>query len=208
MSKKAVFWVFLLIWTLFPCFSSQVRAEVGGATSLVKNVLDRAMEIQTDPALEGDAHRQERARLIRQLMAENFLSETMARNALGNHWDSASLQQRNEFRDLFIVLFQDSYTRMVLNFLVQENIEYGRESQVGDVTRVQTAIMRVSEHIPVDYSLTQREGRWFIVDVEIDGVSIVDNYRNSFSRVIRGGSLNDLLERMRAQKRALMTDSA
>lgn len=161
------------------------------------------MEIQTRPDLAGEAKRKERASLVRNLIADNFLSDEMARESLKGRWESLSPKQQAEFRQLFTDLFQDSYTRMVLNFLQQENIEYRGESGKGGGRLVKTVIMRTNEHIPVDYQVVQKGNRWMINDVVIDGVSIVENYRNSFERVIRKSSVDDLLKRMKTQRQAL-----
>lgn len=181
----------------------EVYASDGGATSRVKGVLEKAMEIQTRPDLEGDAHRAERAKLVRQVIAENFLAGQMAQESIKDQWDKISPAQRREFEDLFTVLFQDSYTRMVLNFLKKENIEYKGESSESGGMRVGTVILRTNEHIPVDYHLVQKSGRWLIRDVDIDGVSIVSNYTNTFRKVIGKGSFEDLLEKMRLQQKAI-----
>lgn len=180
-----------------------MRAETGAAAAGVKQILDKAMDIQTRPDLKGEVNRKERARLIQRLIADNFLSEQMARDSLGGNWGKLSPGQRSEFQSLFIALFQDSYTRMVLNFLQQENIEYRGESLSRKGRLVKTVIMRSNEHIPVDYHAVQNGGRWMIQDVEIDGVSIVENYRKTFDRSIRAGSVDNLLQRMRVQKQAL-----
>jgi phospholipid transport system substrate-binding protein len=169
----------------------------------VKAVLDKAMEIQTRPNLEGDAHRAERAKLVRQVIAENFLAGQMAQESIKDQWDKISAAQRREFEDLFTILFQDSYTRMVLNFLKKENIEYKGESSESGGMRVGTVILHTNEHIPVDYHLVQKSGRWLIRDVDIDGVSIVSNYTNTFRKVIGKGSFEDLLEKMRLQQKAI-----
>ncbi len=199
-------WIIFPLVLLFLAVPLSAKGELEGAAVKVKEVLDRAMGIQNDPDLLGDEHRRERARLVRQLIADSFHLEVMARNSLGEHWSPASAQQRSEFRDLFTVLFQDSYTRMVLNFLVEENIEYGAVTQADGIARVPTTIMRISEHIPVNYSLSRKDAQWLIEDVEIDGVSIVDNYKNSFGRAIRASSLDELIKRMRAQKQAITAD--
>lgn len=161
------------------------------------------MEIQTRPDLAGDANRKQRATLVQKLIADNFLSEEMARESIRGHWDKLSAGQHSEFRSLFTALFQDSYSRMVLNFLQQENIEYRGESSDGRGKVVKTVIMRSNEHIPVDYHVVQKGSRWMIRDVDIDGVSIVDNYRNSFQRAIQKGSVDGLLQKMRVQRQAI-----
>ncbi len=182
--------------------------DTGGALAQVKSVLERAMDIQSRPDLEGDAHRKTRARLVRELIAESFVTEDMARESIPGSWGKLSAGQRAEYLKLFSALFQDSYTRMVLNFLQKETIEYPGESTVkGKGVLVRTVIMRANEHIPVNYSMIQRGGRWLIRDVEIDGVSIVENYQGSFAKVIRSASFDALLERMRLQSRAIADDT-
>ncbi len=200
---KLRFWGVFFVFLWCGVCVGKVYAAEGGATSRVKAVLEKAMEIQTRPDLEGDAHRVERAKLVRQVISENFLAGQMAQDSIKDQWDKLSAAQRREFVELFTVLFQDSYTRMVLNFLKQENIEYKGESSESGGMRVGTVILRTNEHIPVDYHLVQKSGRWLIRDVDIDGVSIVSNYTNTFRKVIGKGSFEDLLEKMRLQQKAI-----
>jgi phospholipid transport system substrate-binding protein len=179
------------------------EARAGSATEDTKVILEKAMAIQTRPDLQSPEQRPMRAQLIRQLIAENFLAADMARESLKDHWNKLSQEQRKEFESLFIDLFQDSYTRMVLNYLRQETVEYRGEQPERDMARVQTLLMRVNEHIPVDYFLAQKNGRWWIRDVTIDGVSIVGNYQNQFRRVIQAQSFDELLKKMRLQSQAI-----
>jgi phospholipid transport system substrate-binding protein len=185
-----------------------VRANAAeGAMDQVKSVLDRAIEIQTSKAFEGDSQRKERARLVRELIGNSFVSGDMAREALGGHWKKLSQKQQAEFQKLFSDLFQDSYTRMVLNFLQKETIEYRGQTPKGKGMFVQTVIMRSNEHIPVDYHLIQKSSHWWISDVEIDGVSIVENYRDTFGREISRSSFDSLLQKMRVQNEAMGRDN-
>jgi phospholipid transport system substrate-binding protein len=188
-------------------WSQRMAASTSGSAT-VKSVLDKAMDIQTRPDLLGEANVKERTRLIRQLIAENFAAEEMAKESLKDTWDKLSPAQRTEFQKLFSSLFQDSYTRMVLNFLQKETVEYRDESPENKGVKVPTTIMRANEHIPVDYHLVQKNGRWLIADVDIDGVSIVENYRNTFRRVIQTSSFDNLLQKMRLQSQAIQEGSA
>jgi len=194
-------WLLFFVLCLFLCPVSPAPAQTG-ATAQVKAVLDKAMEIQTKPELQGAERRKQRSDLIRKLIGDNFASAEMARESLQNHWDRLSGQQRSQYQELFTGLFQDSYTRMVLNFLKQETVEYPEEKPEGKFVKVKTIIMRTNEHIPVDYILEQKGQRWLIRDVIIDGVSIVDNYRNAFGTVLSKQSFDTLLQKMRIQKKA------
>lgn len=177
-------------------------------TEQVRLVLDRAMEVQSDPRLQGDGGRAQRSKLIRQLISENFLCNLMARESLGERWDSLKPEEREEFRGLFLSLFQDSYTRMVLNFLRKETIEYLGETQEGERFKVRTKILRANEHIPVDYTLVKTDKGWLMVDVTIDGVSILKNYQTKFKQVISSQSFDYLLKQMRIQNQAARDASA
>jgi phospholipid transport system substrate-binding protein len=182
-------------------YPSMVDAATGSAT--VKSVLDKAMDIQTQPDIQGESNEKKRAGMIRQLISENFDAEGMAKQSLKENWDKLTPGQRSEFQKIFAGLFQDSYTRMVLNFLQREKVEYRQESPENKGVKVPTTIMRANEHIPVDYHLIQKSGRWLITDVDIDGVSIVENYRTTFGRVIQTSSFDNLLQKMRLQSQAI-----
>ena len=90
---------------------------IESATANVQALLEQAMEIQTRPALQGAEQHGTRAQLIRPIIADHFLPAEMARATIKESWESLSQSQRREFETLFIDLFQDSYTRMVLNYL-------------------------------------------------------------------------------------------
>jgi phospholipid transport system substrate-binding protein len=199
----------LLIGIVFlGVFATTWVSSAESPTDRVRDVLEKAMDIQTKAELQGDSGRPQRAKLIRALIAENFLTAQMAQESLGDKWQALAPGQRNEFTDLFIQLFQDSYTRMVLNFLRRETVQYLGEGKEGSRTKVRTKIMRVNEHIPVDYILVEKDNRWFMVDVIIDGVSIVRNYQNKFRQVIAAQSLDYLMNQMRIQCKAIEEGSS
>jgi phospholipid transport system substrate-binding protein len=193
----------ICFWLVLLLFGSPSMANAATGSATVKSVLDKAMDIQTQPDLQGESNVKKRAGMIRQIISENFDAEEMARQSLKENWDKLTPGQRSEFQKIFTGLFQDSYTRMVLNFLQREKVEYRQESPENKGVKVPTTIMRANEHIPVDYHLIQKGGRWLITDVDIDGVSIVENYRNTFGRVIQSSSFDNLLQKMRLQSQAI-----
>ena len=195
-----------LLCTWLFCVTLYAAAE--SASASLKTILTKAIDIKTRADLQGAEQQTTRARLVRELIAENFLSAEMARESVKDYWDRLSQEQRQEFASLFIDLFQDSYTRLVLNYLRQETIEYRGEQPERQGVRLQTKLVRINEHIPVDYYLVQKDGRWFIQDVVIDGVSIVGNYQNQFRRVILTQSFDELVKKMRLQSQALRDNSA
>jgi phospholipid transport system substrate-binding protein len=176
-------------------------AETPGAQ--VRTMLGKVMAIQTDPKLQGSAFRDQRRAAIKKIIGENFDSDAMARQALGQYGEKINESEWAEFKALFQDLFQESYTKLVLDFLKREKILYTQEELSEGQALIKTTIVRVNEEIPVDYSLTLMQGQWLVHDVTIDGVSIVRNYRQSFSRVIQRESFQSLLKKMRLQQQAI-----
>lgn len=202
MSSNKVLWCFLLACSSMVFWTSECAHAQSGATDLVRSVLDKAMEIQTNPGLEGTEHRDERAELIRRLISDNFQTAEMARESLKDHWAKVSAKQRGQYVPLFTAIFVDSYTRRVLDFLKKENVQYPGEVPEGSCIKVRTVIMRTNEHIPVDYIVAQTGRKWSIRDVIIDGVSTVETYQNSFDRFLRSQSFDALIQRMAIQQKA------
>jgi len=181
------------------------RAEM--ATSQVRSMLEEVMALQTNAQLQGPEFRNQRRAGIKKIIAQNFEFKAMAKHSLGQHWDKLNESERAEFNALFQDLFQDSYTKLVLDFLKQEKILYQKEELHQNQALVKTTIVRVNEEIPVDYSLTQTQGKWVVEDVIIDGVSIVRNYQRSFTQVIQRESYKSLLQKMRLQQQAIENPS-
>jgi ABC-type transporter MlaC component len=151
MFRIRLFYFLFVFFLIFPGAVTPLRAQ-SGATGQVRSVLDKAMEIQTNPELQGTEHHKERSAQIRKLISESFLTGEMARESLKEHWTKLSPKQREQYQALFSALFVDSYTRRVLDFLKRETIEYPGETSEGKDTKVRTIIMRTNEHIPVDYT--------------------------------------------------------
>ncbi len=172
-------------------------------TAYVKGILDQVITIQNDPALAGEGHKPARARAIRQVIQKNFDFTLMAQNSLGPVYGRLTAGQRQEFVSTFSYLFQDSYTRLVLDFLKKETIKYDQERREGHGARVNTKMIRTNETIPVDYLMRPQGQGWLLYDVIVDGVSILDNYQRQFTQVIKSNSFEFLLNKMKTQARAL-----
>jgi phospholipid transport system substrate-binding protein len=194
---KKPLWIISL--ALAACCTWMMPARAESPTTYVRGILDKVMAIQNNPTLTEPA----RARAIHQIIAKSFDFAMMAKDSLGPTYDRLSPDQRQQFSQTFTYLFQDSYTRMVLNFLKKENIKYGQERQEGDRAQVDTTIVRTNELIPVTYLMHRASQGWILHDVIVDGVSILANYKTQFSRVISTKSFTFLLDKMEQQRRAI-----
>jgi phospholipid transport system substrate-binding protein len=62
---------------------------------------------------------------------------------------------------------------------------------------VRTKVLTGKTEIPLDYRLLHKGSDWRVYDVVVDGVSLVNNYRGQFSKILRNGSYADLVEQLR-----------
>ncbi len=200
--KRKILFLLLCGFCLSAVRLSPAAAE-SPAGSRVRAMLDQVMAIQTDPQLQGAESREQRRTAIKKIIGENFNFDAMAHQSLGPYWDKLKDSERSQFKAVFQDLFQESYTKLVLDFLRREKVLYNQEDVQPGRALIKTTLVRVNEEIPVDYSLTPAQGQWFVDDVTIDGVSIVRNYRHSFTRVIQTESYKSLLQKMRLQQQAI-----
>ncbi len=201
MKNRWVHAIGVVIWGAWLCASAAFAVTT--PTRWVKSMLNEVMAVQSDPALQGHAHRDQRKAAIKKIIAKSFDFDAMARTALGPQWKILNQNQAREFQSLFERLFQDSYTRLVLDFLKKEKVDYRKETLQGQRATVTTSIVRVNDTIPVKYFLHRKAKKWLIDDVEVDGVSIVHNYRRAFARVIKRRSYEALVQRMRIQLKTI-----
>jgi phospholipid transport system substrate-binding protein len=197
MKKPRWIWIISLVLAAFWGLPRPALADP--PTAYVRGILEQVMSIQNNAALSSQA----RSQAIHKIIERNFDFAMMAKDSLGPTYERLSGDQRQEFTRTFSYLFQDSYTRLVINFLKKENIQYGRELPEGDKARVDTAIVRTNENIPVTYLMHTAPQGWVLYDVIVDGVSILQNYKTQFAQVIRTKSFEFLLNKMQEQRRAI-----
>ena len=196
---KKPLWIWIISLTLAAFWGLTRPALAGPPTDYVRGILDQVMGIQNNPALSAQA----RSQAIHRIIGGSFDFDLMAKDSLGSSYERLSGGQRQEFTRTFSYLFQDSYTRLVLNFLKKENIQYKQELPEGSKARVNTAIVRTNENIPVTYLMHTAPQGWILYDVIVDGVSILQNYKTQFARVIHTKGFEFLLNKMQEQRRAV-----
>ncbi len=164
----------------------------------VKATVDQVTSILKDPNYKSAPS--ERRATLRQLIASHFDFADMARSALGTHWKDLSDEQKNEFTQLFTQLMEASYTGKIESYTDQQVNFLQEISDNPGYAQVNTTITQEGKQpITVNYRLKQEDGSWKVYDVIIDGISLVANYRNQFSRVINTRGYDALIQDIRAK---------
>ena len=173
-------------------------ARAGEATEQLKVQLERVLKVVQDPEVKKAGRVAER-RAIRKIAEEIFDFDDTARRTLARHWAQRSPAERTEFISVFTDVFEHAYLSKV-ELLQGDRVAYLDETMDAGVATVRTRLMtKQGSQLGVDYRMHQRggAGRWLVYDVLIEGVSLVDNYRNQFNSVIQRSSYPDLLRRLK-----------
>ena len=177
------------------------------AQEQLKGAIDRVVTTLESPALKGDGKAAERRRAVRKIANEIFDFGEIARRSLGRYWQPLSEAQRSEFVGLFGDLLERSYISKI-ELYGGEKIIYIGERVDGDLATVSTKIItKNGTEVPVDYRLFRRGENWMVYDVNIEGISLVSNYRTQFNKIIQTSGYNALVDRMKSKQTQFLEES-
>ena len=178
------------------------------AQEQLKGAIDRVVSTLESPALKGDGKTLERRSAVRKIANEIFDFGEIARRSLGRYWQPLSEAQRSEFVGLFADLLERSYMSKI-ELYGGEKIIYNGERVDGDLATVSTKIItKNGTEVPVDYRLFRRGDRWMIYDINIEGISLVSNYRTQFNKIIHTSGYNTLVDRMKTKQTEFLEEAA
>jgi phospholipid transport system substrate-binding protein len=142
--------------------------------------------------------------LVNTVVLPHFDFSAMTDRALGRYKDEVSEQQRPEIVNEFRLLLVRTYSSALLEYTDQVPIYppmEGSEAE-GEVT-VRTEIEQAGGFpIPINYVLRNGDDGWKVLDISVDEVSLVTNYRSSFARAIKKKGIDGLIETLRNRNRS------
>jgi len=174
-------------------------ATAGEPTDVVRQITDQVLKILEDPQFQAPNRQAERQERLHKIAEQVFDWQEMARRALAVHWRERTPQEQQEFVRLFRDLVEGTYiNRLESSIQEKREIQYVGEQVDGSRATVKTAVVtRRNQQVPIEYRLQKADGRWLIYDVLVEGISLVNNYRSQFNRIITSSSYNDLVQKMK-----------
>lgn len=174
-----------------------VPALAGVPTDQLRQRVDEVVRMLDDPSVKGKPVQRRAA--VRKISEEIFDYQDTARRALGQHWTSRTPAEQREFVQLFTDLLERAYFSKIDRYQ-GDQVRYGAETINGNEAIVKTTIVtRAGSEVPVDYRMHLAGGRWLVYDVNIEGVSLVSNYRTQFNKIVQSESYQTLIQKLRAK---------
>jgi phospholipid transport system substrate-binding protein len=169
-------------------------APTDDARALVSRTLDEALAVLRERARPE----RERRRRVEEIAYIHFDFATMSRLILGRNWPKLSPAQRDAFVAELKRHLAAAYWRTLEDYSHQKvEVAGARAEHNGDVTVRTTIKGERSEPWRVDYRLRPREGTFVVIDLVIEGVSLVQNFRSQTQEIIGDSGADALIERLR-----------
>jgi len=157
-------------------------------TDKVRSAITDILTVLKNENLNRDQKWSEVGRVI----DTGFDFRSMSQSILATNWRTATAEEKRQFVEYFSQYLEATY-RDKIEAYTNQRVEYLNESIRGDRAVVDTIIMTDATQIPVSYKLKLNEDGWYAYDVVIEGVSLVNNYRSTFSAIIKSEGMDGLL---------------
>jgi phospholipid transport system substrate-binding protein len=178
-------------------FAWPVAAADAGASpkAVVQTTVDSILAILRKPDFDIAKDRE----TIKGHIVAAFDDTAMAQSVLSTAWRDATPEQQNEFKALLLQTIEDTYLDRVQEY-TNETVEFRDEEIRENRATVETFVLTKSGEIPVNYKLRKRnDGRWLVYDVEVENVSMVSSYRDTYRDIVSRSGVDGLLDQMRAK---------
>ena len=177
-----------------------VLARAGGPTDELRAAIEKVQMTLNDPQLKAAGKKGERLDKLRQVIQPKFDFTEMAKRSLGANWQRRNTEEQREFVKVFTDLLENAYVDSIDSY-DGEKVVFTNEKQDKEYGEVNTKIVtKKGEEFSVNYKLHQASGNWKGYDVVIENISIVNNYRAQFNRVIVKSSYEELVRTMKEKR--------
>jgi phospholipid transport system substrate-binding protein len=171
-----------------------------GAEAVVRKTVDEAFAVLKDKSLAGKDRRAQRIAALRKIADRTFDWSEIARSSIGSEWRTMSTQQRSRFVEVFKDILAAQYMDDIDRFQGTETVTVDGSAAEGEDTVVKTTLTTSSrERVPIDYRMRSERGDWKVVDLSIEGVSLVNHFRKTFSSGLANMSVDQLIDRLKRQ---------
>ena len=139
--------------------------------------------------------------LVEQTLLPNFDTPYSAQLVLGQHWRSATPEQRDRFVKAFYQSLLYTYGDAMIDFTGDRlKVLPTKVSDTDTKATVRTEIKRSNgQKIPVSYSMRKVDGKWKAWDVVIEGISYVRSYKEDYGAEVAQKGLDAVIARLEAK---------
>jgi ABC-type transporter MlaC component len=126
--------------------------------------------------------------------------DELAKRSLSRHWETLSPAKRTEFTKTLRELVERNYIKQLYgqpdyNLKLEDEERSGNEATVTGTLHAKAKGKKVT--MALEYKMLRKNNRWVVYDVVTDDLSLLENYRAEFNKVIAKESFDALLGKMK-----------
>jgi phospholipid transport system substrate-binding protein len=175
------------------CILLPAPSPAGDPTNQVRGTVDKVLSIVKSSRATSKAQVDAQRVQLAQVIYPRFDFTEMAKRSLGRHWAAREPEEQREFVTMFAGLMGRSYADNIESYTSQ-NVLYIREKEDDSYAEVDTQIVTVKgPPVSINYKLRSVDKEWKVYDLVIENISVVNNYRSQFDRVIARSSFAELM---------------
>jgi phospholipid transport system substrate-binding protein len=178
--------------------------------ALARSVTDEVLAIvRADKDLQA-GQPQKVAQLVETKVLPHFNFMHMTQLAVGRNWRQATPEQQKVLVEEFKTLLVRTYTTAFSQYRNQ-TVDYRplRMAPTDTEVVVKSLIKQpAGQPIAVDYSMEKLPAGWKVYDVKIEGISLVENYRNTFNGEIQRNGVDGLIKALSDKNRTLAVQAS
>jgi len=195
--------------TAFLTVTTSAWATADSPTEMIRTTIQQARAVLEDPKYQGQDHKRQRLEKVKEIVLPQFDSQEVAKRTLGTHWKDLTDQQRQEFVQLFIALVEKTYSHNLDRYNKNVQFFFDNERVENDFSEVDTRVLDPAQNktFSIGYRLHNVNGKWLVYDIVIENVSLVQNYRNQFNRILAKSSYEELIKTLQNKLHELDTAS-
>ncbi|MBU4260305.1 MAG: ABC transporter substrate-binding protein [Proteobacteria bacterium] len=185
MSLSLTFFIF--INTSVPCHAAnEPMDQLRDTVNQIVDILRR-----DDPGEQWVTKKEEIVKIVK----SRFASHELAQRVLALNWRARTGQEKEQFVSLFSQVLETTYINRLKSYS-DEEVTFKKQIVNNDKAIVYSEIVKNNQEIPIVYRVKDDKGQWLIYDIIIEGVSLVQNYRQQFDRIIKNEGYDGLVRRM------------
>jgi phospholipid transport system substrate-binding protein len=174
--------------------------QEGEPQVIIRKTVDDAFAVLKDKSLATPRMRPKRIGALRTIADRVFDWAEMAKSSLGVQWRTLHAPDRARFVEVFKDLLAAQYIDDIDRFQGTEKVTVDGADHEGEDVNVHTTLITAAhDHVPIDYRMRNEQSRWAVVDISIEGVSMVNHFRSTFASALANMSADQLIEKLRQQ---------
>ncbi len=173
----------------------------------IRSTTDQLVAVLKDPELHGPKNLSRKRALIEEIADKRIDWYGLCQRCLGRHWRQRTPEEKKIFVTTLTRFLKTNYTDIIIeNFGDLKEIKYQSESQDGKYALVKIQLVTKDDlETPIFYRMKSKSDttEWEIIDIVIEGASMVKIYRTQFDEILNNGSFQELIEKIEEKIEAL-----